>query len=301
MGGLRLREAAVGLLLGRVDQVGELHRVLDEEHRDVVADDVPVALARVELDREAADVAGEVGGALVAGDGREADEGLDLLAVALEDVGAGDVGEALEGLEAAVGAEAAGVDDALGDALVVEVEDLLAEGEVLEQAGAAGADLQGVLVVGDRDALLGGHHRMVATRDLMGLAGGAGDGLRQRVVELAGHGGPPLGSWLTPNQRRVAETVPYSAGRRWPETAEPASAGRAAKTRVESAETPETTRKAMWKSRSSSPAAVQRPARSSTPPASATPVASEICCATELIAVAWLRCRRRRCRRRPSR
>ena len=40
-----LREAAVGLLLGRVDQVGELDRVLDEEHRDVVADDVPVALA----------------------------------------------------------------------------------------------------------------------------------------------------------------------------------------------------------------------------------------------------------------
>ena len=71
---------AVGLLLRRVDQVGELDRVLDEEHRDVVADEVPVALLRVELDREAAHVAREVGRALVAGDGREAHERRRLLA-----------------------------------------------------------------------------------------------------------------------------------------------------------------------------------------------------------------------------
>ena len=57
-----LREAAVGLLLGRVDQVGELDRVLDEEDRDVVPDEVPVALPGVELGSEAAHVAGQVGG-----------------------------------------------------------------------------------------------------------------------------------------------------------------------------------------------------------------------------------------------
>ena len=118
-------------------EVGELDRVLDEEHRDVVADEVPVALLGVELHREAAHVAGEVGRALVAGDGREAHEDRRLLARALEEVGAGDVGERLVGLEVAVGAEAAGVHDALGDALVVEVEDLLAEVEVLEQRGPA--------------------------------------------------------------------------------------------------------------------------------------------------------------------
>ena len=60
-----------------------------------------------------------------------------LLARALEQVGAGDVGERLVVLEVAVGAEAAGVDDPLGDALVVEVEDLLAEVEVLQQRRAA--------------------------------------------------------------------------------------------------------------------------------------------------------------------
>lgn len=52
-----LREGAVRFHLYRVDQVGELDRVLDEEDRDVVADQVPVAFAGVELHREAANVA----------------------------------------------------------------------------------------------------------------------------------------------------------------------------------------------------------------------------------------------------
>ena len=131
-------KSAVRLRLDGVDQVGELDRVLDEEDRDVVADEVPVALLGVELHGEAADVAGQVGRALAAGDGREAHEGRRLLAGPLEQVGPGDVGERLVVLEVAVGPEAAGVDDALGDALVVEVEDLLAEVEVLQERRARG-------------------------------------------------------------------------------------------------------------------------------------------------------------------
>jgi hypothetical protein len=49
-----------------------------------------------------------------------------------------------------VRAGAARVDDALGNALVVEMEDLLAEDEILEQRRTAGAEPQAVLVVGDR-------------------------------------------------------------------------------------------------------------------------------------------------------
>ena len=52
----RLRHGEVRLGLGGVDQVGKLHRVLDEEDRDVVADEIPVAFVRVELHREAAHV-----------------------------------------------------------------------------------------------------------------------------------------------------------------------------------------------------------------------------------------------------
>jgi len=57
-----------------VDQVLELDRVLNEKHRDVVADQIPVALLGVELDREAADVARRVDRPGAARDRREAHE-----------------------------------------------------------------------------------------------------------------------------------------------------------------------------------------------------------------------------------
>ena len=90
---LRLGEATVRLLLRRVDQIGKLYRVLNEEHRDVVADDVPIALLGVELDGEAAHVARKVRRALVAGDRGEAHEGFGLLSRPLKQVGLGDVGK----------------------------------------------------------------------------------------------------------------------------------------------------------------------------------------------------------------
>src|SRR3546814_18276691 len=121
--------------------------LLDEEHRHVVADDVPVALLRVELDREAADVAGQVHRALVAGDGREAHERLGPLAGPLEDVGAGDVGQGFVRLEEAVRAEAASMHHALRNALMVEVEDLLAQVEVLQRGRPAMAALDQKSVV----------------------------------------------------------------------------------------------------------------------------------------------------------
>ena len=61
--------------------------------------------------------------------------------------------ERLVRLEHAVGAGAAGVHHPLGDALVVEVHDLLAEVEVLQQGRAPRAGPQRVVGVVDRHAL----------------------------------------------------------------------------------------------------------------------------------------------------
>src|SRR5260370_34610522 len=55
-------------------EVREPQRVAEEEDRRVVADDVPVALLGIELEGGAADVAFRIGGAALAGDGREARE-----------------------------------------------------------------------------------------------------------------------------------------------------------------------------------------------------------------------------------
>jgi hypothetical protein len=151
-----LGDLVVGFGLHGVDQVGELDRVLDEEDGDVVADEVEDAVLGVELDGEAAGVAGGVGGAARAGDGGEADEHGGLLAGLAEELGGAELGERLVDLEVAVGGGAAGVHGSFGDPLVVEVGDLFAEDEVLEQGRAARAGAERVVVVADRDALIGG-------------------------------------------------------------------------------------------------------------------------------------------------
>ena len=188
-----LRKVLVGLLLDRVDDVGKLDRVLDEEHRDVVADEVPVALLGIELHRKAAHVARHVERALVAGDGRKAHEHRGAFARALQDVGLGQLGLRLVVLEKAVRAVAAGMHHALGNALVVEVEDLLAEMAVLEQCRATGPLLERILVVGDGMALRVGEDGVSLLRLLVGLAACAlGDRLFavHRLVRRRLLGGP---------------------------------------------------------------------------------------------------------------
>jgi hypothetical protein len=73
--GLSLWKTAVGFLLGGMDKVGKLDRILDEEHGNVVSDDVPVALLCVELDGKATHVAYEIGRAFIACHSRKPDEG----------------------------------------------------------------------------------------------------------------------------------------------------------------------------------------------------------------------------------
>jgi hypothetical protein len=74
------------------------------------------------------------------------------------------------------------VHDALRDALVVEVRDLLAQDEILEQRGAALVGAQRVLVVGDRDPLVGRQGRAVSLVELVQLVS------RATLVVLGRHG-----------------------------------------------------------------------------------------------------------------
>jgi len=62
---------------------------------------------------------------------------------------------------------------ALRDTLMVEVEDLFAEVEVLEQRRAAKTHLKRIEIVRDRPALRSGHHRNRAGRRLVQLSAGA--------------------------------------------------------------------------------------------------------------------------------
>ena len=165
--GLRLRKVAVGLLLRRVNQIGKLDRVLDKKDRNIVPDDVPVTLLRVELHREAAHIPGEIRRAFVAGDGREAHECWGLLTGALEEIRTRQFGQGFIVLEIAVSSESTRMHDSLRNPLMVEVEDLLAKMKIFEQCRSARPDAKGVLIIRDRDALLGGQDGHIFTRRLV--------------------------------------------------------------------------------------------------------------------------------------
>ena len=130
---LRLREAAIRLRLGGVDQIGKLDRILDEEDRDVVADQIPVAFLGVELDREAAHVARQVRRAL---DCRPPSRTARTPRSSRPCAGTGRRGSRRPATRRSRNSRAPPaprMHHPLRDALVVEVEDLLAKMEILEQ------------------------------------------------------------------------------------------------------------------------------------------------------------------------
>src|SRR5665647_1885672 len=76
----RLRKAAVRFHLDGMNEVREFNGVLDEENRNVVADQVPVDLLGVKLDGEPAYVTRRIDRTRAAGDGRYASKQRRLLA-----------------------------------------------------------------------------------------------------------------------------------------------------------------------------------------------------------------------------
>jgi hypothetical protein len=193
---LRLRDLAVGVRLAGVDDVRELDRVLDEEDRDVVAYQVPGAFLRVELRRESAGVPDGVGRAARPEDRREADEDRRLQALLGEHGGARHRHGGAVGREDAVRAGAAGVHHALRDPLVVEVHDLLAQVEVLEQDRTARPPRERVVAVGDAHPVRRGQLVAGLLTGIPALLGAVvadprgADGARGLLVGLAcgGHG-----------------------------------------------------------------------------------------------------------------
>src|SRR5580704_8668287 len=123
----------VGLHLHGMDQVRKLDRVLNEKHRDIVAHKVPIAFFGVELHREASHVTWSVDGASAARDGRETSEEGCFLPFALEDVGSRNICKRFVNLEKAMRGRTAGMNDAFGDALVIEMKNLFTQYEIFEE------------------------------------------------------------------------------------------------------------------------------------------------------------------------
>jgi hypothetical protein len=143
-----------GALL-RVDEVGELHGIADEEHGGVVAHHVEVALFGVELQRESAHITPGVGRAELTGNGGEASQHRGLLA-RLQEVGLRVLGDVRGDFEFTESAGSLGVGAALGHTLTVEASKLLDQRNVVEQQRSVRSDAQRVSVRFPRRTGLGG-------------------------------------------------------------------------------------------------------------------------------------------------
>jgi hypothetical protein len=126
------------IALDSVVEIGKAQRISEEEHRGVVAHDVPVALFGIELQREAADIALGVGGAAFACDGGEASEHRGLLADLRKDLGLGVAPDVVRDGKGAVGAGALGVHAAFGNHLAGEMGELLDQPTSCNSAGPRG-------------------------------------------------------------------------------------------------------------------------------------------------------------------
>src|SRR5450759_383736 len=142
--GRRLRKAAVGFHLYGMDEVGEFDGILDEENRDVVAYQIPVAFLGVKLDGKSAHVTRGVDRTRAACYGRYTSKYGCLLAYLGENPGCGVFLQRDGQLEESMRARRSRVNDTLGNTLVIKMVDFFAEDEILQQCRAARIGLERV-------------------------------------------------------------------------------------------------------------------------------------------------------------
>ncbi|MNQ94856.1 hypothetical protein D3C85_1103940 [compost metagenome] len=159
---LRTFEVALRQTLLGVDKVREFERITDEEHRRVVADDVPVAFFGVELQRKTTWITLGISRTALATDRGEPEKCWCLLADGVEQLRAGVLSDITSYGERAVSTRTLGVHTTLRDVFTVEVGKLLDQVKVVEQQRATRAGGTGILVIGDRSATGGGKRFILA-------------------------------------------------------------------------------------------------------------------------------------------
>src|ERR1700733_14092726 len=168
--GSSLRKSAVGFDLHGMNQVRELYGILDKKYGNIVADQVEVTLRCIELNREPSYVARQVGRSALACNGGKPDENWGFNRRIGKECRLGELFHRVVRLKKSVSASPAGMNDAFRCALVIEVCDLLAENEVFQKCRTSLARTQRVLIVRNRESLIGCEWRLREGRLLMGFA-----------------------------------------------------------------------------------------------------------------------------------
>uniref|UniRef100_A0A1Y1LA22 Uncharacterized protein n=1 Tax=Photinus pyralis TaxID=7054 RepID=A0A1Y1LA22_PHOPY len=137
VGSGRLWDLVVRSRLDRVNEIRELDCILDEENRDVIPDNVKVALVGVESDCESVNITSSVRTSPGAGDSREADKYWSLLILRPQKRRSSNVAKVPVAGKRSMGAGASSMDCSFRNSFVVKVRNFLSEYEVLQQSWTA--------------------------------------------------------------------------------------------------------------------------------------------------------------------
>src|ERR1039457_1169444 len=135
--GCRLRKSAVRFHFYGMDEVRKFNGILDEENRDVVADQIPIALLRVKLDGKSTHVARSIYRARAACDGRYTGKQGCLLTHLGKHFGGGVFFQRGGQLKETMHARPSRVNDTLRDTFVIEMRDFFAQDEILQECRTA--------------------------------------------------------------------------------------------------------------------------------------------------------------------
>src|SRR5659263_665085 len=171
--GCRLRKAAVGFHFYGMNEIGKFDGILDEENRDVVADQVPVAFFSIKLDGKSAYVSRGIYRTCTTCDGRYTSKHGCLLTYLGKYPGGGVLLQRGGQLEESMHARRSRVNDPLGNPLVIEMRDFFAKDEIFQKRRAVRIGPERVLIIGKRDALVRGERGVLSTRGLVQLAAGS--------------------------------------------------------------------------------------------------------------------------------
>ena len=130
-----------------MEEVWELHWVVDEKDWSIVSNHVVVAFFGVEFDGEPSWVSNGVGETSLTCDSGESKEQWCLLADSIQKVGFGPLRYILGDFEDSMGSSTLGVNNSLRNSLSVEVGKLVNKSEILQQNRTSGSSSHRVLVV----------------------------------------------------------------------------------------------------------------------------------------------------------
>jgi hypothetical protein len=132
-------EVSLRISLLGMKKIGELDRVLNEEHRGVIANHIVVAFFSVELNSESSRVSNTVSRSSFASHCRESQEERSSLSDGIQELSLGKFSHIVSHFKIAMCTRALSVNDSLGDPFSVKLGELVNEVEILEEDRSSGA------------------------------------------------------------------------------------------------------------------------------------------------------------------